>query len=701
MAEEDNEDFEEERKEELREFLKEAEGEMDFSDENEQDEERAISLTSKEYETFQEEEEKHTEKSIYEKLCNFSRKLVEIEPSDEKRKDMQRAINFAHLEITPEGAYSFALLSGMGLAILSLILLVIGISGMVFTAFLMFLSIVAIYLLVEFPESQARLFRVKASNEIILAVIYIVIYMRFTPNLEGAIRFAAKHLEGPLSLDFKKLLWDVETRNYNSMDAALVDYMEKWKDNESFVETFEIIKNSMEQAEEKRRSMLDEAVNTMMTGSRKRMEQYSNKLELPIMVIHALGIMLPIMVLVMFPMIILLMKESVKPAFLVIGYNIILPIVIYLVSKRTLEYRPVGFSSRDISDHPEYTEHGKISLWGKDRKIWPVSVIISTVIILLGFFIMGSAGEGMFAQLSTSLIITWGIALGPVSYFFMDLKDKEGIRERLETLESEFSETLFSLGNRLSLGKPIEGAMKDAAKKNEELEISNLFKKTLRNIEDGGMSLKNALFDKDFGSAWEYPSNLIHSVLKVIIRSADKDIEIASLTSISISKYIKRMKSVEDDLKDSLSSETTSMEFLGSFLGPLIAGISVTMAAIMMSIFQEMGAQLENIQAADGTAGVAGMGLDGLMIGGWGSMQEVFPISWFQIVVGIYVIQVSYLLSMLSSGVENGPNDKVAKRKTAAVIILIGILVYSFSMLLTWQIFGGQIEALFAGGMQG
>lgn len=686
----ENDDFEKKREEELERFLEEAEPEIEFLDEKE------ISFASREYKTFREEERKHRKKSWYEKACNLARKIIEIEPSPKRKEDLQRAIEFAYLQITPEGAYSFAILSGASIILLSLILLATGLVGLVFSLILFTLGGGAIYFLAEFPKSEARLFRVKASNEIMLALIYIVIYMRSTPNLEGAIRFAARHLKGPLSLDFKKLLWDIETRNYSSMRAALADYLEKWKKSEGFVEAMEIVQNSMEQSDEKRKSMLDEAVNTLMSDSRQRMQHYSNSLRLPIMIIHALGIMLPIMVLVMFPIITLMLQQTIKPIFLVIGYDILLPLIIYTVGKRTLEYRPLGFSNPDVSMHPKYSGLGKIDVMGRKIKIWPIAASVSAAVIVIGIFLTGLWRGGMFQQMSTSLVLTWGVGLGPAIYFLLDSQGKVEIRQKIRRLEEGFSEALFSLGNRLSLGKPIEGAMQTTVKKNKDLEISDLFRRALRNIRKGGMNLKNSLFDKEYGAIWNYPSKLIHSVLRVVVQAAEKDIKVASMSAISISKYLKQMRRVEGDLKEMLSGETTSMQFLGAFLGPLIAGVSVAMGAIMMVIFQRLGGSLESLRGAAG--GLGDMGLQGLMVGGWGSVENIIPISWFQLIVGVYVVETSYLLSMLSSGIENGPGDKIARRQTAGITILIGLMVYSLSTVVVWKIFGSQITSLLMGG---
>ena len=60
---------------------------------------------------------------------------------------------------------------------------------------------------------MASTWRMKASNQMVQSIFYIVTYMRHTSNLERAIEFAANHLEAPLSLDFRKILWDVETEN--------------------------------------------------------------------------------------------------------------------------------------------------------------------------------------------------------------------------------------------------------------------------------------------------------------------------------------------------------------------------------------------------------------------------------------------------------------------------------------------------------
>lgn len=654
--------------------------------------------SSREYKEFMREKARLGKVSFYEKLCNISESIISIEPDEEKRKDILDAIEFVHLNATPTGVYTFAILTGILIVFLSMGLFVLNLISVFFLIFGSLLGIISIALLINYPKSLKGIYKVKASDELVLAVIYIAIYMRSTPNLDGAIRFTAQHLKGPLANDFKKIMWDVETRKYSSVSEALDDYILKWKDSKAFVQSISIIKDSTKQVSVDRKKMLDKAVDTVMVGSKEEMQGYANSLQLPIMVIHALGIMLPVMVLVMFPIIVMIMEDQINPFSLVLIYNIILPSIIYVTGRRTLEYRPMGMSTPDISLHPKYGSLDSVYVLGKRFKIWPLCALISASLVAFGIYLLIIfSGVGVFEEMALSLVITWGLGLGPIIYFYLSSRNKLEIRDRIMNTEEEFSDAIFSLGNKLSMGKPIVKAIEDTARNNQELKVSGLFKKALDNVRRGGMTLSRAFFDRDYGAIWDYPSRLIISIIKITIESTKKGVQAASVSLLSISKYLKQIHSVEEDLKNMLSSQTTSMKFLGGFLGPLVAGVTVSMAGIMMYIFSRLGASFDEIQAGATSPGGMGTGMGAMgesVLGGWGGMAEVMPPAMFQIVVGIYMIQTTYLLAMLSSGVENGPNDIISKRYTAALLMFFGLLIYTLAEIATWQLFGEQLTAL-------
>lgn len=680
---------EETRKEEIKKILSETSPEFKHLAKS------TIETKSKEYKKFREEEETGKKMSLYEKLCNFS-EIVNLEPDKGMKQKMQRAIDFAHLKISPKGSFSFAILIGIFIIFLSLIGWFMGLNPT--NTLIMFgLSIAAIFIFIKYPEFLADNFRIKASQEIVLAIIYIVIYMRTSPQMEGAVRFAAKNLSGPLAYDLRKILWDVETRKYETIYDAMEEYLKTWEKNKEFMEAIQLIKTSLEQPESKRYQMLDEAINIILYGTEEKMRHYAQSLRTPIMVIFALGITLPILVLVMFPILILMLSESINPLHLVIGYDVALPIIIFVISHEVLRRRPIGYSTPDISLHPKYSPLGKLKLklLGKEKFIplWPFGLTISAPILFLGIFIMFLDQSSIgFVNLVGSLVVIWGIGIGFVVIFILEGKMKIGIRDQIKKIQDEFGEALFQLGNRLALGNPMERAMEQTMNKSPNLAISGLFRKVLINIKRNNLALESALFDKKFGAIWEYPSKLVINIMRILLEATKKGVKNASLSAISISRYVKQIHNIEESLNDMMSESTASMRILGMFIAPLIAGVTVTMTAIMMIIFASLGETVSTLDIGDAGTGIGG--LNNIMMGGWGKIGEIISVGTFQIVVGIYMIEICYLLSYLISGVDNGPGDTIGRRELVGWTLLIGLFVYTFSVLVTYFMFAPMVTIL-------
>jgi len=77
-------------------------------------------IYSREYRRFREEEFKAKEpRTLYEKLCKLSYKFLKIKVSEKDKRKVEEYIDIAHLNITPEEAYSFAMLTLLFLLILT------------------------------------------------------------------------------------------------------------------------------------------------------------------------------------------------------------------------------------------------------------------------------------------------------------------------------------------------------------------------------------------------------------------------------------------------------------------------------------------------------------------------------------------------------------------------------------------------------
>jgi len=137
-----------------------------------------------------------------------------------------------------------------------------------FVVFFMILAAALIKPFGKLAEFMANNWRLKASNQMVLCTFYVVTYMRHTSNLENALEFASQHLSPPLSLDIKKVLWDIETEKFSSIKESLDNYLETWKKwNNEFIESFHLIEASLYEGEEGRRlNTLDKALDVFITA---------------------------------------------------------------------------------------------------------------------------------------------------------------------------------------------------------------------------------------------------------------------------------------------------------------------------------------------------------------------------------------------------------------------------------------------------
>ena len=98
-------------------------------------------------------------------------------------------------------------------------------------------------------------------------------------------------------------------------------------------------------------------------------------------------------------------------------------------------------------------------------------------------------------------------------------KTKNLIKTRKDTkvLESEFANSLFQLGNRLGDGIPAEIAFGRVAESTLGQKSSDFFLVVSRNIQQGGMDVESAVFDKRRGAITYFPSALISTSMRILI----------------------------------------------------------------------------------------------------------------------------------------------------------------------------------------
>ncbi|MEK6874289.1 MAG: hypothetical protein AABX52_00910, partial [Nanoarchaeota archaeon] len=323
--------------------------------------------------------------NLYEKSVNLVDKLLTVSIKKDRFETLEEQIKISHLEITPNGVEVFSFLFPTVMIVLGATLSMLLFDSIFFASFFVAVGFGLILPLRALPEYFSNSWRMKASNQMVQCVFYIVTHMRHTSNLEGAINFAADHLTTPLSLDLKKVVWDVETGKYDTIKDSLDDYLLTWKKwNSEFIEAIHLIESSLYEASEERRlALLDKSLDVILTETYERMLHYAHNLKSPITILHMLGIILPILGLVILPLIVSFLGEA-KWYHIGALYNVILPLIVYILGRKILSSRPTGYGDVDISEvNPKLRKYKNmlVSVFGKEVAINPMFLSIAVFLL--------------------------------------------------------------------------------------------------------------------------------------------------------------------------------------------------------------------------------------------------------------------------------------------------------------------------------
>lgn len=623
----------------------------------------------------------------------WSNKIYNFMPINIKGKyvdKLQEAIDKLYLPITTGHCISLAVFSfliaifvAIPVAILFPFLGVVLLGG----AFLLF------WHLFTYPIRLLKRQKTRASTELILAILYLVIYMRNVSNLENAVKFAAENLEGPLGRDFKKILWDTQSVKYSSVKEALDNYIQQWSErNKSFVDAIHLIEASIYQTDNKRRiEVLDGALNRILTGTTEVMEHYVNDLRMPVSALFMFGVTLPVMGLVLFPILGSFMGGAVTAPMLFIFYNMVIPFVVWYIGQTILEKRPIAFPQPDVSNHPDAPPKGHFKFGKMNIPAWFPAIIVFAGLMIpyIGYFFTLRGGIDNPTEVDTyfSLLVFFALGAGVAIYARLISKDRVKIRKKIYAIETHFADAIFQVGSRMAEGFPPESALIKTANSMRATPISGFIQKIIHNIYKLGHGLERAIFDPIAGALKYFPSKMIESAMRIFVSSSKASPEITSSSMINISLYLKRVHQIEEKIRDVLSEVLSSVKFQSGFIAPLIAGIVVGLTTMIILVLNAIQTQIGVIQESLQTGG-AGGAMAGFWAGGLFEVSNTLPLDVFQIIVGVYLIEVVIITSILVASIQYGA-DTLKSLENIGKMLLPAVLIYGAVAFITTLGFSG------------
>lgn len=637
--------------------------------------------------------------NFYEALCNRFEKILKIRPDAKKEAQLLEYIRISHLNITPAGAMSVSIFipSIIGILFCLLFLVIAPSAFFMFMIFGIILTLVLIMVFLRIPEFIANSFRLKASNQMVLCIFYVVMYMRHTSNLELAIDFAAERTGTPLSFDLKKILWDVETGTYGTIKESLDTYLEGWRAyNIEFIESFHLIESSLyEGSEDRRISVLEKGLQTMLEETFEKMLHYSHDLKGPLQLLYMIGVILPLLGLIVLPLIAsFLTGDTMSPYILTIIiallYNVTIPLLVYYLGRMVLSKRPTGFGETIIdSDKPDSSSIASpltfsivilaVCLFFGTMPVWlhamapkfsdpDLSGKLALNYRLLVYKTTPTGTIGPYGLIATvlSVLIVFGIGIAIGTFYFAKTANTMKRRDTGKALEREFAASLFQLGNRLGDGVPAEAAFGKVATVSKGTKTGEFFELVSNNITRLGMDVERAIFDSKVGAIIYFPSALIESSMRVLVESSKKGPRAASTALINVSIYVKDIHRVNERVRDLLVEILSDMKQQVGLLTPAIAAIVVGITSMIVYIVTQLGSQLA---ALSNDPDIAAVPVNITTFG------NPIPTFYFQIIVGLYVLELIFILSVLINGIENG-SDKISEQNLVGKNLISGTLLY-------------------------
>jgi len=653
--------------------------------------------------------------SRYEKWCHSLGNVIKLKVSEKDSNEISKFLNIAHLNVEPWQALGLSIMSLISVFFIGLIISVAiamvkgSITEFPFSFFILvvILSMFIFYFVKGYPRRLANQWRLKASSQMVPAILYIVVYMRHTSNLEKAIGFTSEHLSPPLALDFKKIFYDVEIGKFSSIKESLDNYLETWRDySVEFIESFHLIQSSLfEPSEDRRIFILEKSLQVVLDGVYDKMLLFTHDVRSPLTNVYMLGVVLPTLGLALLPLASAMIGDFLKWYHVVVLFNMIVPFIVFYLTDKILFLRPGGYGETELLEkNPYYSKY-------RDKKIYLISFLICVPFFILGIlpFIFQYTGfpeliglqkdytfseiglsffgeENIFSFLDTgngitgpfgvgSLLLSLLIPLSVALFFYVGAKKrtKELIvaRKNTKQLEQEFNNSLFQLGNRIGNGTPPELVFGQISESSKGLMTEYFFRKVNYNIQQMGLSLEKAIFDSRRGAIVSYPSDLIAISMQILVESSKKGLRIAATSLMSISEYVKNINKITARLRDMLAEIISDMKSNMTFLAPLLSGVVVGLASMITAIL----IKLDLSELSQGS--VEGIGSLANLVGTNGIFQvaKMIPPYFLQISIGVYLIQIIFILTGALVTIDSG-EDKLEKTNKFGQNLMKGIVLY-------------------------
>jgi len=529
------------------------------------------------------------------------------------------------------------------------------ISTIAFSIFAVLFPTVFYLYLVNYPLSKAKQMRIKTLGYMPEAISYLVMSLYLTPSLERAVAFASENLDEPLSSDLKKVLWKIYLRETDSVEEAFMEFSYEWgKWNDSFKRALYAIRTSTLRSDEKeRRDILEKASEIMMQGSRRDLIAYADALYFPTMLLFSLGVMLPLLLASLLP--IMPVGEEYAWAIALV-FDFLIPFFMLWYALKIVGEKPV------LSTPPQL----KMPLKKNEKYILiAICLVISAVFIYIGILNAGS--------LIASIYYLMALSIPLAIYLLVQSIPLKSEHDFLIAMNEDFPDALFQIGSRVAEGEPFESAMKKVVKLMRGTAVEVLFRRILYSLRTTRKSVEEILFGRD-GILKERSTKMINTSMKVSLEAINKDPQTAGNIITSVATHLRELKGIERDMKNRLASATGMMRLTSLFFAPITIAVTLVLYSVILGRLE----QITPLIPSESPFAV-------------GFLKIKHTSAYvFSIIMVIYLFLTTIITGYFHGNIMNG-DDPVQNKMDLGIMLIISSVVYAISLLIFLGFFGGYV----------
>ncbi len=362
-------------------------------------------------------------------------------------------------------------------------------------------------------------------------------------SLDTAVRSISR--EGPRisRMMFRSIVDDADTRVEPDIRTALSKHISEIPEKNSTYSMAVRMAMSAETAKDpaERTRILKEASEIALNGLRDSGKTFCSSLNTPCMVIFGLGIMVPLILMSVLPMMNmsgLFGSASMDMKTVGIITLVLIPCFVLMIISASKEKNPLG----------------------SERSFDGKSLILLSAIPLT--FVLHS----MIGDIAVDI----GISVTAACIIYMLVSSRNiSSDNRKKRMESQLKDSIFDLGNRMLTGEPFEVAIVNLLDSREGL---------------GGLSakLKNefAICRGDVEGAlttvFEDISPSVNSTFVNIYRTSNKNVTEGGRLALNLGRQIRDQDMTRRNIRNELKSMTDTMFGTAAFFAPLVLGLSVS-----------------------------------------------------------------------------------------------------------------------------